>query len=179
MGELVCTHCNGAGSTCEAHPWSPFPHDTCPGPGTAQSCPWNIVVAAPRWAADGLRTKIPRRKLRVGMLLADNGQLAFGQRFITHDGAAHAAEAQRQRLMTEDWSSPPSRDFGLQQSPPSQRLLYSSPTSSNLERNRPEETFGCACRGRTRRCRGDEDRPSLPTAAQMMARMATAHGEND
>ena len=34
---MACDRCKGARWICEAHPWKPFPHDACSGPGEA--CP--------------------------------------------------------------------------------------------------------------------------------------------
>jgi hypothetical protein len=48
---MACARCKGVRFICEDHPWLPFPHDACAGPG--EPCPeCQPADGAPRLPAD-------------------------------------------------------------------------------------------------------------------------------
>jgi hypothetical protein len=109
---MNCSYCRDAGWTCEQHPWLPWPHDTCPGPGRALHRLRQQAVADKPIQPVEFQWSLWKSGRRVDwelrfhgesygweFCLIENGTPTFGMRFITHDGAARAAEGERVRLL--------------------------------------------------------------------------------
>src|SRR5262245_48749271 len=105
---MTCERCRGERWICEQHPWKPFPHDACSGPG--EPCPECQGEGRPElpddWVsiASTLRPDVSRRRERVWVLRRSgkevicelqfhgesygwecrclhDGELAYGQRY--------------------------------------------------------------------------------------------------
>jgi hypothetical protein len=117
---------------CEAHPWKPFPHDACAGPG--DPCPecqtgaipkppdgWNSIASTARQTT--YRTERVWTLVKAGhrydcelrfhgesygweCQLLEDGELRYGQRFPLHAGALAEAAAHHARLVREGWTVP-------------------------------------------------------------------------